>query len=192
MKRRNLLAGLGVAIGGGTIVRSGAFTSVEGERDATIEVATDSDAYVSFDVDLDDDNDFDAPNDVHAVEADDPGGDAFALDFNNVGPGDDGYGPNPHSDYEFDNVFGVKNEGTQAVGVYLSNEPESVADTTIDSFDLYVEDNPDNTISEESDALEIGVGEKRGIGVKYTTDDEGNVDDEEHTMELIASSEATN
>ena len=49
MKRRNFVLGLGtIATGSVAAVGSGAFTSVEAERDITVEVAEDSDAFLAL------------------------------------------------------------------------------------------------------------------------------------------------
>ena len=67
MKRRNFLIGAGgIAIGGGALLGSGAFSRVESQRQVTVQVANDENAYLGL-------KPLDTPNSNNFVELDDNG-----------------------------------------------------------------------------------------------------------------------
>jgi hypothetical protein len=107
MRRRRLLIGLGSGAGVAGLIGSGAFTSVSANRDVTIDVADDSNAFLGLE------------------PANTPNGNAFAsttndgelaLDFSSTSNGGSGLGTD--SEYDFDDVFRITNQGTQTVYVW--------------------------------------------------------------------------
>lgn len=160
MKRRNLLATVGLAASGGIAVGTGAFTSVEAERTVTVEVAEDSKALLA----MDDRNT--GPNSGFANIA----GGTLQFDINDVfGTGEDGEGPGSQSVYTFDDVFGVQNQGTQ--DVYFEVEFEDT--DTIDGLGFYAGESDEQLLDGDNNVAEIPVGEEADMGVFLDTSDEG-------------------
>ncbi|WP_141212588.1 hypothetical protein [Halorubrum sp. Hd13] len=112
MKRRNLMAGLGsLAAGGAAAMGTGAFSFLQTDRDISITVENDSDAYLG----LIEDSPYAAENSNGE------------LTFNFGASGNGGSGLNPNSVTLFDDVAIVRNQGTKEVEL-------SVPDTTSDGF----------------------------------------------------------
>ena len=113
MKRRNFIAGLGaLSAGGAAALGTGAFSSVEAERDVSVELADDADAYLA----LESTSQYAEPNGDGVLE----------LDFGTQVDVDDeelGEHVGEDSTYFFGsgssdrNVFEVENQGTQEVEV---------------------------------------------------------------------------
>jgi hypothetical protein len=103
LNRRKLLVGLGgITIGGGSLLGTGAFSSVEADRTVDVEVAGDSEAFLAL-----------APTD-------DPNG-AYAEISNGtleVTIGEDA-GVNANAITHIDKVLQVTNQGTQEVVLYF-------------------------------------------------------------------------
>ena len=155
MKRRNLIASIGAVVAGGAAVGTGAFTSVEAERTATVAIADEDEALLALESTDDPNNAF--------VQTDTESRNRIRLDFNNVV--DDANGPGTNSVYEFDRVFQVSNQGAQ--DLFLQAEFEDTED--LDAVGFYVEDAVDNTINDDV-AAEIGTGNSAAIGVTFDTD----------------------
>ena len=101
MQRRKFLIGTaGAAIGGSALVGSGAFSRVESQRQVSIEVATDEDAYLGFKL-------LDTPNSNNYVDYDYDG--HIYIDIHESGSG--GYGVNSDSFTYFDGMFEICNQG---------------------------------------------------------------------------------
>jgi hypothetical protein len=115
MKRRNVLAALGVAGSGAAFVTgSGAFTSVEAQRDATVEVADDANAYLSI-------TDTGNANAEYVTEDNGSSNSEFGLDFTSSNsPGGGGVGVNANAVTVFEDLFEVRNQGTQRVEVEVT------------------------------------------------------------------------
>ena len=155
MKRRNLIASIGAVVTGGAAVGTGAFTSVEAERTATVAIADEDEALLALESTDDPNNAF--------VQTDTESRNRIRLDFNNVV--DDANGPGTNSVYEFDRVFEVSNQGAQ--DLFLQTEFEDTED--LDAVGFYVEDAVDNTIDDDV-AAGIGTGNSAAIGVTFDTD----------------------
>jgi len=118
MERRKFMIGAGsTAIGASAIVGSGAFSRVESERSVTVEVASDSDAYLRM-----------APiessaNSGNFVEEDDYG--HLEIDIGDFDPNGDKYsyetgqGVNSNSLTFFDDLFEVCNQGKADARFYI-------------------------------------------------------------------------
>ena len=113
MNRRQLLAGLGAtAVAGGAALGTGAFTSVEANRSVDVSVADEDQAYLAI-------SPASSANSNFAFQDTSSGGkNQLSLDFNAVN-GVTGQGVGNSSDYSFDDVFVVENQGTQDVDIYI-------------------------------------------------------------------------
>ncbi|MDL0125257.1 hypothetical protein PNQ92_07505, partial [Halobacterium salinarum] len=112
MKRRNFVLGLGaLAAGSGAAVGTGAFSTVQAERDIGIDVAGDSDAYLAIE-----------PGDENGDYLTGADTSAAALDFTS---GNDqvtggGEGLNANALSTFADVFSIRNQGTQDVELQVT------------------------------------------------------------------------
>lgn len=125
MKRRKLILGLGVAAGGLT-VGTGAFTSVEADRDVTVNVAGDADALLSLDP-------LDGPNGEYA-EVNDGN---FVLTLTETDAG--GSGLNPEAVTSAADVFEVRNQGTQEIELTLTPDTPAAEGENISGAPLFLD-----------------------------------------------------
>jgi hypothetical protein len=154
MQRRNLLIGMGsIAAGGAATIGTGAFTSVEANRNVTVEVAGDASAFLSIDGAKKEDGQY-TPNAVEYVNNVDG---SVNLDFT----GDDdtgtdiGSGINDNATTIFDDLLQITNQGTQGVYVgYTAPGSKGARKLTNANFALYHED-PDYDGDETS--YDIGI-----------------------------------
>ncbi|GAA0524273.1 Protein of unknown function [Halorubrum aquaticum] len=183
MKRRGLIAGIGAAVAGaGGMLGTGAFTSVNADRMATVAVADESDSFLAI---------FPSGSQPNATFATADSGDGeIALDFNNAndtwqGTPTSSQGVGVDSTYIFDDVFRIENQGTQDVyvditsliDVPLQNGSGNPGDVTLE---FIAKDGSGNrTVIDGTTAdLTVPVGGQRPVGVRIVTDDEstyGNV-----------------
>lgn len=115
MERRKFVIGLGALAAGGTAAMgTGAFTTANMDRDASIEVTADSNAYLEL-------RPADTPNgDEYANETSDG---LFEIAIDEL---------NPEATTTFDDVFVVANEGSQAVGVQANVQGDNPGAVTLD------------------------------------------------------------
>lgn len=177
MKRRNLIITIGGVGAAGAAVGTGAFTSVEADRDVTVDVAGDAEAFLGLEP-------TDEPNGDYA-ELDD---ELLVLNFDGSAENVGGDGFNPNSTTVVDDVFTVTNQGTQDVGVSVEFDIESDADVDID-FVAQTATDPDGQVlnDENSDSpVLLGVGESFNVGleVDVTSEDtfSGVIVDDEITI----------
>jgi hypothetical protein len=119
MNRRQLLAIIGAISGGGAVVNgTGAFTTAQADRDVSVAVSEDALAYLAID---DTGND----NDEYVTES---GGGEFGIDLdgNNQTSGG-GTGVNTDAVTVIEDLFEVRNQGTQSVDVSVT--PLTFVDT---------------------------------------------------------------
>ncbi|WP_226011693.1 hypothetical protein [Halomicrobium salinisoli] len=142
MDRRQFVASLGVIAGGGAAAMgTGAFSSVQAERDVSVSVADDSSAYLAI-------RPTDEPNGNYA---DDTGNGELAIDLSDSNGNVDngiagGEGLNTNALTTMADVFEVVNQGTQTVE--LQTTPLLFYDVDWSNFDgvlgvLLVPQNPD-------------------------------------------------
>ncbi|MDB2283237.1 hypothetical protein PM030_15300 [Halorubrum ezzemoulense] len=114
--RRKFLAGLGaLASGSAAAVGTGAFTSVQANRDVSVAVAGDSNAYLALDTNSATNSDY-----VSASAGE------ISINIDSAVSGSNtGSGVNPDSTTQINDLFKVRNQGTQAAVVYV--DPESIA-----------------------------------------------------------------
>ncbi|MCU4926401.1 hypothetical protein OB905_10450 [Halobacteria archaeon AArc-dxtr1] len=102
ISRRNTLVGIGSLVaGGGAVLATGAFSTVEAERSVNIETAGDGSALLQI---VANDGDFDG--------VDDTGGDTVELSFNSI---------NIEATTGFDDLLTVTNNGDQDVDLHVEN-----------------------------------------------------------------------
>ncbi|WP_049911492.1 DUF1102 domain-containing protein [Halorubrum lipolyticum] len=151
MRRRTLITGAAASgIGGITLIGSGAFDTATAERTATVNFADDENAYLGL-----------ISESEYAVEEEGE----LALDFTEVSADSDGIGRN--SEYYFDAVFAIANQGTQPVSVTASSDAESFDG----DFRLYPTDDRSGTLDDADNVIDIGVGDQRSVGTHIQTGD---------------------
>ena len=149
MKRRNFIAGLGaLSAGGAAALGTGAFSSVEAERDVSVELADDANAYLALEATSD------------YAEANEDG--MLELDFGDLEDHGDGVGED--SSYIFGsgnperNVFTVENQGTQDVNV--TPDQQLIA---FDEDGNIIQDDNNNNPDPDEDDLELVDGAELSI-----------------------------
>lgn len=166
MNRRKFVIGLGSAVGGGgALVGSGAFTSVDADRMAEVAVAEEDQAYLKITPTPN------TANGAFAGQTSQSDGEQLYLDFNNSIPNRSSQGVGQSSEYEFDDVFRVENQGTQTV--YVNITPVTAHnESTLLKF--YVRDGSGNRvfISPGASDLESTTGTVSNIGVYIETAEE--------------------
>jgi hypothetical protein len=159
MRRRRLLAVLGTAAAGGAAATgTGAFTSVEANRAVEVRVADDADALLGLEPSP-------GPNGEYATS----GGGELALSLADTDAGGSGLGTD--STYEFDDVFRVRNRGTQPVYFWAELDYGVVP---YDADDLYLypdSDTGDRLRDADAAVLGLDVGEAARVGVYVDTTD---------------------
>lgn len=162
MKRRKFLIGTGgTAIGGSALLGSGAFTRIESQRRAKIEVVKDPDAYLGLD------GCPDSPNSSY-TRLDDSGHLEIEMSPDNPTEGG-GQGINSDSFSYFDNVFQICNQGKQEVAVWIDEfetldlDPEYEDEPTVD---FYLNDDDEVSLVGEENAVLLAVGECLCVGIR--------------------------
>jgi hypothetical protein len=182
MKRRQILLGIGVTAGGGSIVSSGAFTSVEADRTADVAVADDTDAFLRIGPCTDDSGN-PLPN-AEYVQLDN-GTMTLDLTGDNETSGG-GVGVNAGAVSRFDDVFEIRNQGTQPIGVWLEAAEPVMADVDGDGeneprIEFYRSDDPNSDFVADGSDLNakcLDVGESICIGFIIRTEGLDDDDDE--------------
>jgi hypothetical protein len=112
MERRKFVLGVGaLAAGGAAAVGSGAFTSVQAERDITVDTANDANAYVGI-------APYNGPNGQYASVNNDG---TVSLDFTS-NDNDSDTGLNAQAKVNIENVLQITNNGTDPVYVTVKIE----------------------------------------------------------------------
>ena len=108
MERRKFMIGAGsTAIGASAIVGSGAFSSVNAERSARVETTEDSDANLAFKAN----EEYEGDQEDYVTETEDG---TVEFTFENI---------NRNAVTVYDDLFVVKNNGTQSVRLRVENDP---------------------------------------------------------------------
>ncbi|WP_293031186.1 DUF1102 domain-containing protein [Natronococcus sp.] len=163
MKRRRLLAALGAtAAGSSAILSSGAFSSVEADRDMNIQVAEDANAYLGLsECSLGDPN-------VEYLSVDENTG-VISIDLSPSNPTDaGGEGVNAEATTLFDNVFQAVNQGTQDIDFWIEIDPME-NDAKEPSVEFY-RNSCSSCIIDETDPAPIKLGESQCVGMKVATE----------------------
>ncbi|WP_152418566.1 hypothetical protein [Halorubrum distributum] len=196
MDRRQLLAGLAaLAAGGGAATGTGAFTSVNADRDVAVEVADDASAYLQI---------FPSGSQPNAQFASQDPDEGVFFDFNGSPQDVDGVGSGQSSVYEFRDVVRVENAGTQnafisidSLTIDLTDDDGSPGDEGSALVEFYVHEtaedpSTDLQVIDGSNAdLVAPVGEQRAIGVRIDTNEEGTYGDIEADVSANGGSDTT-
>lgn len=157
MRRRTLITGAAASgIGGITLIGSGAFDTATAERTATVNFADDEDAYLGL-----------ISESEYAIKE----SGELVLDFTNVSADGDGVGRN--SEYYFDTVFAIANQGTEPVSITASSDTESFDG----DFRLYPTGDRSGTLDDDANAVHLGVGDQQLVGTHIQTGDVDTSDD---------------
>ncbi|SNR55101.1 DUF1102 domain-containing protein [Halorubrum vacuolatum] len=167
MQRRNFLVGIGSAsVGGSALLGTGAFSRVESQRNVTIAVAEDPDAYLGLDK-------CPTPNGSY-VHPDEKGHMELLMNPDNPTIGDTplGSGINSNSRSQFDNVFQICNQGKETICVHIEDDeswptvPEGVGgDVGERRVEFYLGDTPGVSVVGIENAFPLAVGECVCIGI---------------------------
>lgn len=149
MKRRDILISVGAVAGTGAAIGTGAFSSVQANRNLSIALADDANSYLAL-----------TPGSENGEYVDTQGGTA-SLNFTGEG---DVNGLGRASIYEFDNTLRVQNQGTQAVYLWVNVSSEAFDD---DALYLYLDDATTPVRAEA--ATELMVGDSVELGVYIDT-----------------------
>jgi hypothetical protein len=207
MNRRQLLAGLGALAGGGGIITgTGAFTSVDADRQATVQVSGDVEAFMQ--IFSSNEGSLDQPNGTFALS--NGTGNQLAIDINNATGTSGGVGIGVDSQYVFDDVFRVRNEGTQNVFVQINSlvtntDPAGSATGGEVRIDFFASQGADTTttgpsfsdvdvIDGDNNELVVPVGTSRAVGIRVETVDGSNyggVSNPEGTANIATGTETT-
>ena len=161
MQRRKFVVGLGaLASGSAAAVGTGAFTSVEADRQVDVQVASDANAYLSLD-------NSGASNDAYF----DASGDEYAVDFADSGNG--GTGVNPNADTVAESVFTIENQGTQEVTVSLSGSSDISVQGQGTEVSAPSSDGINASLDDDAGDATLGVGESIDVdfGINSGTSD---------------------
>jgi len=154
MQRRKFIAAMGsLTAAGAAGLGTGAFTSVEADRD--VEIATTGDASAFLQIEAED-----GPNaDEYVVTEDD---DTIALDFTNTNetPNSGGDGLNEDAYTIIDNLLKFTNQGTQEIMVGVVDDPGSPGSFYAENSQGDSSDNSSFDVDDwPEDNTTIGVGE---------------------------------
>jgi hypothetical protein len=169
MKRRKLLLSIGTVAGASGVVGSSAFTSVEADRTAQVAVADDTDSFLEL-------GPCEGSENGEYVRS--PNGELI-LDLSPSNDGENGNlgeGVNSNAVSVFDDVFEIRNSGTQPVGVWLdlNATPKSTPDGL--AIEFYLHDDQGTSVEGQSNARCLSVGESICVGFVIRTDGIGTGD----------------
>ena len=163
MQRRKFLATVGsLAAGSAAAVGTGALSATEAERSLNVQIADDDKAYLTFDTDLGNSPD----NNYKYAEI---GEEEMSISFdtNNAG----GQGVNPNSENYFDDVFALKNKGTEPLKIWV--ELGGGLGQYLDVYPIAGNSGRDDSLVGESNAFNAswatGVGSTLRIGIMIDT-----------------------
>jgi hypothetical protein len=145
------------------VAASGAFTSVQAERTAQVDVASDADAFLALSANT-------SNNNGVAYASNNAGANDNQLSINLTSSMNGGDGVNPNSVTTADHVFIIQNQGTQPVDVYLE-QSDTVDDSVLEFYYNGTTATPSATGSLEgsSNAVTLEAGEQVSAGVKVDT-----------------------
>ncbi|MGQ3328880.1 hypothetical protein [Halorubrum sp. FL23] len=175
--RRKFIAGLGaLATGSAAAVGTGAFTSVQAERDLKVETAGDANALLGI-------SPYDGPNGQYAnVQADS----TVDIDFTSNDNATD-VGLNKNANTNIENVLQITNNGTQDVRVNVAIEDEdgNIGGDVASGLEIGISGDkgggptsPDFArLGPDYDGELLGAGESAGLGFFFFLNDSTNVDE---------------
>ncbi|MFC7072310.1 hypothetical protein ACFQJ7_05405 [Halovenus rubra] len=174
MKRRKFLIGAGaLAAGGATALGTGAFSRVEAERTVSIDVETDSNAYLGLS------KLSNSSNSQQFAEVSDG-----KLSVNIGDSGNGGSGVNPDSTTYFDDMFQLSNNGVAEANISysfptynsgsnghpdLTNNWKTPTDSNWAICFYYLDSNDNRQMITPNDAVSLDAGNSDKIGVRTMT-----------------------
>jgi hypothetical protein len=158
MNRRRLLVALGGLAGTGGVLGTGAFTSVNANRSVSVAVANDSSALLGL-------GPCDGANGAYVTGA---GSGVMTLDISPSNPDVAGEGVNGEATTVVHDVFEVRNQGTQPVGVWLDVDPVEDGSGT-DRVQFYVDGDRSTEVVGKQNARCLGVGDSVCVGLAVET-----------------------
>ncbi|WP_302081120.1 hypothetical protein [Salinibaculum rarum] len=182
MQRRKFLIGIGsLAAGGAAAVGTGAFTSVEANRNFGITIADDAQAYLAIEP-------ASGPNGGYAYEM----GEDVEIELGGgLGAGQPGGdGVNAQAVTQIDKIFKIKNQGTQPVNVKIDKSNlESASDNFTDQqvrdvLTFYRGDNP-NVNDIEKGGYTLDTGGEILVGIQVDLTNYGGANDYEEDLERL-------
>lgn len=184
MKRRNFIAGIGsLAAGVAGVTGTGAFTSVSANRNVSISVAPDNNAYLQM-------KELDTSNSEAFVN--DSGGrsDTLSISIDETSVG--GKGVNEQAVTFFDDLFSITNQGTEPAWVWIKSNIQGVNyynsnDNEVISID---QGHPKNAGYGDREVVQyVKVGE--GFNVGLTINTIGTPNDRSGMSKIIADTDET-
>ncbi|QAU11573.1 DUF1102 domain-containing protein [Halorubrum sp. BOL3-1] len=152
MRRRTLITGAAAGgIGGITLIGTGAFDAASAERTATVNFADDEDAYLGL-----------ISKSAYATT---DGDGELALAFGDVSGDGDGIGRN--SQFFFDEVFAIANQGTETVSITATSD----TDAFDGEFRLYPTGDRDGGLDDPDNAVVLETGSEQPVGTYVETGD---------------------
>lgn len=194
--RRTVLVGLGgLVAGGGALIGTGAFDTVEAERTVNVQTAGDASALLGL-------SPADRDGDGNNAYVDDPGEGTIAINLNGS---DEAEGLTQNARTVLRNLVTVTNQGEQEVGsltLEFTGEPEGDGNITLDdTFSFPVDDDDGSTIVEngaevlsgDNDvASSLPSGESINFGVEVDLldggDEDGDLPNGDYTLTITAES----
>ena len=183
MERRKFVIGLGsLAAGGAAATGTGAFTSANAERDVTVNVASsDESGYIGLEA-------LEGPNGVF-VDQDGSTGGGLSVSIGDTAVGGDGV--NEDSDFLFDDLFEVRNQGTQPVWIW-TNRAGSVVPYVMDDDGNRRQiansgtPNVQYDLGPRGQAFHFFVGERKKVGLVLSSQGVATDSDIGGTLEVYA------
>lgn len=179
MKRRQLIVLAAGAIGSSLTIGSGAFSSSRAERSVTAKVADDDEAYLRIDT-----QPVGIAGRSNQVNL---GDDGRIATFRIPGPeedlveGTDPSGVGTESEYWFESMAVIQNQGNQPVTVY------SEYDGNIDKISIFSGENNKSLLTSPESGKELNVGESFTMGIYIKT---GEGESTEYTESIGISAQA--
>ena len=160
MNRRDVVIGLaGLIAGGGALIGTGAFDTVEAERSVAVETAGDADAFLGVEP-------FPGSPNSDYVDA---SGDTIVIDITGTGTNAPGAGVNENAVTAIDRLLMVTNNGTQDVNLSIEL-PSSVSGV---AFTLASERGNANPTDLTDTTYELGSGQSISVDLKIDTTTSG-------------------
>lgn len=173
MQRRKFILGLGATTAGGaSLIGSGAFTSVEANRNVSVEVADDSDAFLAL-----------ISTSEYATDEDG----TFSLDLSPADPTDaGGKGVNANATTFIGDAFKIENQGTKTVKLRFDgdngNSGRRIELGEVRSDGIAVDVFPDDGDNPEN----IEPGDDVSYDVEIEVDEDPDVETIDETITVIA------
>lgn len=164
MQRRKFLVGLGsLAASGAAVMGSGAFSQTVADRTLNVQAQGDAAAYLQL-------KSSNSPNGDYAKVNDN---DQLELDFTGSNGNVPGGGVNRDSKFRADDVFNVKNAGTQPVYVTAEIADGNVGNNPSNRAFVYPRSARTRPLDRKGRVVKIAVGNSEDFGIGFNVNEEG-------------------